>query len=815
MPANFNWQAEDDSSWDEYTQPGVPGKPGRPVNRRLIAAVFTVIVVAISAIFITRQLREYVADTESTVETDILTSQDLVIQAAGTSDPELLVSVLSGRDAEWTSAILTLLDKELLFDRRQFGLEWQEDILPSDIDITLAADLNSAELKYTLVYAIDMGSADEEQVALQQTVIFRTSEDRWLLSPPLDEFWGDRITAQGRFVSVEFPERDAELGRRLAADLEATIGMACNSLPDLDCPDDFRLQITLTRDPSVLLDLADPVAGFDKGQDLVLPTPTLLGLPTDEDGYRTLKRIYEIQAVTRIINDLSHWSCCSQALIYQALMDLQLAELGVGIWPADPGDYLDALRRRPSLQQLAQLWDQTQPDELPSDNLDQWLVYSLIEFLSNERIGTSALSMQNALEVSTTFDEWLGTINHMNMTDEYIDQAWNNYLMRRIDAWQASPPAPLPAQNIAMICDEGIVGSSNLYVYDLDRETWELAMTNREFVHMGSVPGGRGILLSDQLIGPDQMRTLVWSERAEIIVDEGHQVYRLTGLQDPLSGAVVLRGYDSQTLSGGHFILDIDNCTTDDCSPQPVPGYLQWSPDGGRSIYVDPAEDQAIVIGDSEGNFPVSVGQGRDPFWIGENTFGFLKVGDQPSIVTMTVDSDNSHELVTSLDISRIITDTQAADISLLRVASQPSDPHNLVITAGNHAGDKIYLIAYDWQHDIFSKLFVSDVPASGLVSVSFSPDGAWLLIKSPAGMRDGSVQEYNVFLFDMSTGEMQELLPVLGTNSPATDWSADSRWLLQLVDGRVILTAPEDDYQHLILHGLRSCRGAAWTEMQ
>ena len=58
----------------------------------------------------------------------------------------------------------------------------------------------------------------------------------------------------------------------------------------------------------------------------------------------------------------------------------------------------------------------------------------------------------------------------------------------------------------------------------------------------------------------------------------------------------------------------------------------------------------------------------------------------------------------------------------------------------------------------------------------------------------------------------MQELPPVDDNIYQSTGWSADSNWLVQLAEGKLILTALEEDYQHLVLHGLNACRGAAWT---
>lgn len=816
MPANFNWKAEDDHRWDEYSDPRKPKRPGGRVGIKIVLAVVAVLVVVSGGVLLVRQLRDYVAKTETSVETDVLNSQDLVLHAVNTADPEVLVSVLSGREEDWTSAIISLLDKDLFFDRAQFGLDWDRSVPPSDVDVSISPDLRKAEVQFSLAYTYDAGSGQTDHIELKQTAIYRTSNDRWLLAPPLEEFWGNRISAQGRFVTIEFPDRDADLGRRLAADLEAALGSACNSLADINCPELYQLRIVLSPDPMVLIDLADPASRFDKGGNLTLPTPTLMGIPGDEDGYRALQRAYATLAVSRMINDLTAWECCDQSIFYQALLDFQLAQLGVQVWPTTPGDYLEVLRVPPTFARLAQIWDSSLPIEELGEQPDGWLVYALVEFLSAGRIGASGAEMQRYLAMSGNFNEWFHRIFQMDYTTEYVEGNWNNYILQRIDAWQDTErkesPIPLPDQNVAMICDEGIVGSSNLYVYDPDADSWSLALTNREFVHMGAIPGGAGLLLSDQLFRPERIQTLIWRDEQEYIVDEGHKIYRLTGRADPQGQIIGLSGYDSQAFSGGKYLLDISDCALEYCSHEQVPGSLRWSPSGEKTIFVDATLGQSINVGDDTGKSPVLVGQGRDPFWISENTIGYIQALGAPEIVSSTIDAVVPEVIFQAADVADLITGTSGLDIVIMRATIQPADPNKIIVTAGNRAGNQTYLVAYDWKSDEATLIYESDVSASGLTSVSFSPDGRWLLIIGAAPNATTVLPLFDVTLYDLDKGDMQKLLPVDGTISPSLGWSADSKWLLQASDGKLILTAPEEMYQHLVLHGLNACRGAAWT---
>ncbi|MGB3714731.1 MAG: hypothetical protein WA996_09905 [Candidatus Promineifilaceae bacterium] len=816
MPANFNWQAEDDRGWDEFRDPREPQRPRRRVSIKIVLAAVAVLVVISGGVLLVRQLRDYVSKTETSVETDILTSQELVLHAVNTADPEVLVSVLSGREEDWTSAIISLLDKDLFFDRAQFGLEWDRSVPPSDVDISISPDLREAEVQFSLAYTYDAGSGQTDHLGLQQTAIYRTSNDRWLLAPPLEEFWGNRITAQGRFITIEFPDRDADLGRRLAADLEAALGSACNRLADVSCPESYQQRIILSPDPLVLIESADPASRFGKGGNLTLPTPTLMGIPSGEDGYRALQRAYTARAISRMLNDLTIWECCDQAIFYQALLDSQLAQLGVQPWPTSPEDYLEVLRVPPTFSRLAQIWDSSLPLEGLQDQSDGWLVYALVEFLSAGRIGASGAEMQGFLAVSGNFYDWFDRIFQLDYTTEYIEGNWNDYILQRINTWQDAEqkesPIPLPDQSVAMICDEGIVGSSNLYVYDPAADSWSLALNNREFVHIGAIPGGAGIFLSDQQFRPERIQTLIWRDEQEFIVDEGHQIYRLTGRADPHGQIVGLSGYDSQAFSGGQYVLDISGCESGFCTHEQVPGALRWSPSGDRTLFVDASSSQSINVGDNTGKSPVLVGQGRDPFWISENIFGYIQSLGAPEIVSTTIDSLNPDVIFQAADVADLITGTREIDIVIMRATIQPADPNTIIVTAGNRTGNQTYIVAYTWRSDEATLVYESDVSASGLTSVRFSPNGRWLLITSAAINTTSVLPLFDVKLYDLENGGMQELLPVDGTISPALAWSVDSKWLLHVSDGKLILTAPEEMYQRLVLHGLYACRGAAWT---
>ncbi len=819
MPSNFNWQAEDDRFWDEFKDPKAPKAPKPPKRRvrlRFFVAILGILVITATGILIYRQARKFIAQAETSVETDILTSQDLVLHAVNVGDPEVLVSVLSGREDDWTSAMVSLLDSGLFYDRAQYGLEWDRSFAPADVDVSMAPDLRSAELQFSLTYSQSAGveSASDQvgRVELVQTAVFRVSSDRWLLAPPLEDFWGETISAEGRYVTVDFPSRDADLGRRLAADLEAALGSVCNSLGEISCPDSYRLNVILSPDPSILIDSINPAAQYEDGNELFLPTPTLMGVPNDESGYRAIQRAFTLMAARRLLNQLNPWECCDQAVFYEALSAAQLTSLDLQDWPSSPGEYMGALRIPVSFTQLAQLWDDSQSLENSPDQGENWMVYALVEFLLAERISVSPIEMQNALSATGNFYEWFHRVIQMDYTSEYVEQQWNQFILQRIDAWQLDSPVPMPDQEIALICDEGIVGSSNLYIYDPKTETWSLALSNHEFVNMSSIPGGAGIMLSDQLLRPERIRTFIWRDGHEYVIDEGHRVFHLTGETDPKGLVAGLSGYDSQTYASGHYVLDLANCGPRGCPYEAVPGSLRWSPSGDKTIFVDASLSQSIRIGDDTGNFAIPVAIGRDPFWLSDESFGYIRLDSMPVVVSSTIGISETRDLFGRMDAAAIITGTNANDIVVRRATAQPYNPSRLFVLASDRTGDKIYLFSHDWKENFTTLINEAEGPLNAVSAVSFSPDGRWLLISRFVPSESSTSSQFNVTLYDLETNDVQELPPVDDNIYQSTGWSADSNWLVQLAEGKLILTALKEDYQHLVLHGLNACRGAAWT---
>ena len=272
---------------------------------------------------------------------DIISSHNLLQIADAEQDEELFYSVLSGSNSSWTVAQKDLFDAGLLHDRAPLGLsapQGREPTASADDDslsISFTSDLREAEVVSTQPFNIEIGHGLTETVHLQETTIYRLGRERWLLAAPSEKFWGQQSLLRGSRLSLSTPERDAELAERLRADLERKIDEMCQTLAEINCPANLFIEVNFSPDPASLVGTNNPqvMEGEDGVLQIVLPAPTLTGVPVDEQGYQALFRGYAGQLVTAVIYHLVDFNCCRHAVFHQALVDHQLDQLSLKPWP--------------------------------------------------------------------------------------------------------------------------------------------------------------------------------------------------------------------------------------------------------------------------------------------------------------------------------------------------------------------------------------------------------------------------------------------------------------------------------------------------
>lgn len=347
---NFNWQTEEDSTvWEEQEAPPTPPSKKRRWVIWLLMVGFVALSIG-STYLIYRQINERVAEAVKTTESAVLTSHELVIDAAMLTDRELFTNLLSGRDLNWTATQIRLLQSRMLFNRPHMGLQ-TVNIRSQRPEISLSPDLTQAIITRTVTYEQLDGRGEVE---LAQVAIYRQGEDRWLLAPLTspDSEWQFRDTFEGRFVSASFPTPDAELALRMARDLDRTVDAICSGFFDVTCPIELHYNIDFSTDPSTLIDItlaaqgplsqsAEPAA-FNNFR---FPTPTLIGLPLDENGYNALYRGYARVLAQDLMRESlqTYWASFPELQPYSLRQHLHTLDIGLTIPVTDTNKPLNAL----------------------------------------------------------------------------------------------------------------------------------------------------------------------------------------------------------------------------------------------------------------------------------------------------------------------------------------------------------------------------------------------------------------------------------------------------------------------------------------
>lgn len=822
MPQEFDWQTEEDDAWDNLPD-GRTAPPQGARRRPFLIAALVVVLIALAAWVVYDQVQERVAATTAAVTQDVRSSVALWQRAVATNDAELFDTLLSGSDLRWTEAQRTLFTADLLLDRTAFGLSstGAASDFAADADVTLSPDLTAAEVVVAHPYAAPAarGAGLSESVTLQHTLVFRRGEQRWLYAPPHDEFWGAWETAASGYVTLTFPERDAALATRLLPDLSAAVARACADLADLSCPEELNLRVRLARDPQSLASVADPTTLLrgTTAEPLELPTPTLAGLPVDEAGYEALQRGYAAHVVAAAIVQSIGYACCEQGLFHQALIDKQLDQLGLRPWPLTPQAYGDLLRG-PTLRlsDIGGLWEE--PPAAERTRFDALRVYSVIDFVLAQPAAPTPAAVQRRL---------LNANDHFLWLDPYVDSVygsamqrdWLRHVQAQIPA--ASPPLPLPEQDVQAFCSERYGVNAALLRYDLRDDSWTEEISSRFFLFMHPLPDDSGVLLQERNVTPTIGRVLLWRNGREIPLNSEPFAAGLFRA-DTVGSRLVLYGFDSRARQPIFRLLDPGTCDAEGCDVQSVPSPPVWPPNEQQALVT--LGGSQIWLSDARGRIEAYLGAGVTPFWLDNETYGFARIRGrfsnvEPGIVIGSLADETAERFLPFTVLAPVLPPGVAAANLLVRAtAPDPHNPNLLLIVAAvydgdNEAGDDAVarpamLLSYDLQSGEALLREELRYELSAFNPLDFSPDGRWLVIKSMARM--GSRAQ--LLVHHIASRETRLITSTFPFHSPRYDWSADGRWLLRAEEGYLHLFAPDFDYHRIIVHDYPFCDFAAWV---
>ena len=802
MSNKFEWLTDEEAHWLDLEPEPLPERT-EPKPRRWLWLLL--VMISASGWWVRWQIQQHLETTAVSITQDVHTAYDLYSRAAIEQDSELLKSVIAGSHRPWVRTQLALLDESLLLGRWSMGL-WSLDdtAVPQLSQIILSPDLSEAEVVTRQPFATEAGNSRNETVTLEQRTLFRYGSGRWLVVPPETAYWGDWRIESGERLTLIYPQRDEATANDLLPALEAELSRACRIL-QLPCSPDDRITIRLDTDPASLLQAGDPVRMLASQPVLNLPAPSLVGLPADNASAQALWQGYTAHLVTALLVQYSGWRCCRQGLFHQALIDYQLAQLDLRLWPIQASDYQEMVRN-PLVgpNSLGRYWRET--PVRPINGYAQPQVYIAMDVLLRENPDLNPFSLQQSLSTFNFYPEWINQDRRLaafNQGD--FQRAW----LERITAHLPQTELPPPTQDLLLLCSPGgRLARFGLYRYEWQTDTWTTELTTRGLAFLAGLPGDEGVLLQEHLGPGRRFRTYSWMNgREQTIV-----VNPLTSVMfhaDVVDESLLLYLYNFDQNRVLFNLVDLNACGADGCRVMAYDQAPAWSPDG-----------QWVLLDAGLGSLHLrEVGKdvdewrrnGRHPFWLTNHTFGYVMTD---LLVIEAVGSKASQQTYTLAALDEAILEAHpAVEWQIQTITTSPNEPSALFIaiayTDPTEESRGTMVLRYDLVSATATSLLETADYFSPFSIFSFSPDGRWLTVESHAD----SDFEWQLDLYKLDSGQHLTYRSAQSPSQAGYDWSADGHWLMRLQENFIHLSAPEAGYDRLLAYDFAACSFGAWVD--
>lgn len=826
MSSNFEWKTEEDDLWEESTPHNQPDPP----RKRPWPIILIIIGLLLLAGFLLRQrVNQQLDASVQQVEDDILSTHNLLWRTAQNRDELLFKSLISGSDPAW-AAVQTQLVKDGHFAQVPL-LPWQAtvpDIATSEnVSITVAPTLTSAEITLNRVYTRTNPSGAKETLQFLQTAVYRRGRERWLLAPPRQMFWGEWDTERGEFVSIAYPERDADLAQSLTADLDQLVGSICSEMADLACPADLRLTIRFDDDVDRLLDGQTTSEKLNASLNMQLPAPSLIGVPRDDTSYDALFRLYGERVATAVITHLAGYDCCEGARLYQGLLDHQLAQLGLKPWPMTQAEYDLLFSESPNgsyLNLLANFIAQTDTEKRK--------LYAFVDYLESVVQPTYSLAdLQKRFDDQLDLPALMAELANDSSSSPVSEAGFLQYIYDQTSSGQSKvPPAALPQSKIHLVCDQLNHGQTIIHELDLETEEWrELYRVEYEdgaWAHTSKNSARPNSFLTVLNSIPNGTAVYFLAEAGKVYpfdFDGGNPDAFYIG-SDP-DGRYLMMGQwqgEEEPLQFG--LLDAETCKRGYCDWQPLAGYATWSPNGRNTllhhgpVWTNNEEGFAtdgwplIYVGDKNGRFEQAVAEGIHPFWLDDDTIAFLQPDEVGTLQVVTaVISENRSQTVLTTDelLAQIPAEKRPESLKISWIGTSLDAPHRFSIRA-EEQGETVrenHHFEVEITPTLTAVAQIEYLPTAAGNDQFLSPlDETFLLIYENG--TDGN----RVIVRNRETG--QERVLTEAHNGFALDFSEDGDWYLLAEDDLLLLGSLDAaGYQQLIFHDFEECQRAYWLD--
>lgn len=822
---DFHWHTDDESGWGQSAEAEPPAPTGR-ARHWLTSGLLGLFVVA-ALLFNVQQRRDTVAALVAGAEDDAVAAFRLLYDAARRGDAELFTSFLSGAAPDWALAQQNAVAAGAFLARDAARLT-SSDAPPAVTVTSVSSDLLTTELTAALTYTVP---AAGHAVTLDHPFVMRRSADRWLLAPPGADWWGPTATVSGPWLVVTYPARDAAVVGPLHAAVEALLAEQCPQVAG-GCPA-APLHITLTTDPADLATLLQPHEALGAIECAFaacvivprrrLPTPTLVGVPQDADGFAWLVDAYARPVLLAAVAPALQPVYGSSAGLYAAAVAAATPDVD---WPArqlDAAWFSRLLATKTHLADLALDWNHSRLDTFTTAELQPFYAAVVAFLLATYPELDTATLQASLMAPPDNVHSWLVGLYLRTAAGQSAESPPQRLMSRLESDWQdflvaravrpGPPPVPFPAQDVVVGCQNG--GHPTLSRLDLATLTWhdEFRQSGGSITAFSQLPDARGVWLSTSA-GSSGPTTLLWQpdEALPLPLGDGEAVF--FGQANPTGDRLVVAARQTRIGVYDLGVLDVDACRAGACARAPLPGMPFWSPDGARTVVI--ATDSigsaypsdavgAVYLADARGEQRRRLGTTAtvDAFWLDAQTFGFVQ-HDGPGAQTIMIGTgaDDLTPLVSLAPLAGYLAASGVRDpVTIYNVEPDPLNPDRLLILVGTLSGARVSaLFRYDRADDALTHLFLA---AGQWGRLQYSADNTHLYMRA--------FGPYDQFRHDIARGTTVRLDD--NRYAQPFGWSTDGNWLLMNeFDDRIALLAPAHDYAVRLHINRQDCLAAVFV---
>lgn len=756
MP-HFDWRTEEDGEWP------ISAEQDKKTASRFRRLVWLIPIILLALVgggwFVNDRLNRQIDRAEKAIEEEVLVVHHLLGAAAAAQDVDLFMAQHAPADSLWYDVQQLLLEQNLFLNRTPLGLYVHPQPETGEEVVDLSFDATQAWVQDLVPYWTEEVDRTLAKVQLMRTALYQRQEGRWWHAPlPRDlAYWGAWQTIEGDYLTLIFPEKEAAVADRLAADLDGYVARLCGETA-VSCPPDLRFRLRFSYETTAMAALAqnyrllnlsimrnDPPHTYRVN----LPTPSLVGLPVDDAGYQALLRGYGRWVTSMLAARLDPQQGATDQFVIAQLQKLGLAP------PPPPEFTLNFPPKEPP------------PIPLPTQEI----------------LVTCQLDDETTLwRYQPTQDNWIDT----RAAAGNPPPLFNLFLV-----------SPMPGGKGVLLAQQRQVANRQSTRFSLWHNDQEIILFETE----------------DKLEFADWLTPRISANGRYLLF------YRLQSLNDldPLTPHFYL--LDRLACATGNCALQpVDGIPYWPPQPEPTRSIIADVNTWPENLYL--GDGAGLVLRHQAiGWQPFWLDAQRFGYARAPQGAEYYRPGNPLELVLTQIDHEQE-DVQVLLDQDDFLAVLQAVEPHLPATQLQTHmndilaspDAKTLYISlltwpaAPNVQGSpQQHILAYDVAEANLQWLFTTAETAN--FPLTLAQNGRFLVVPT-AGSDKWYVQLYNTATGNIFATTMN---PSYDHPYPALDWSADEQWLVIADDRLLHLIAPEFDYKRTVLHNFTGCHSASW----